>query len=316
MSKIHKIEAMIPKQIEKKKVAAYARVSALTEMTQYSFSAQVNYYSALIQKNPNWKYVGVYADKGITGRSIKKRKEFNRLIDDCNNGKIDLILTKSVSRFARDTVDTLNTIRHLKNIGVDVYFEKENIHSISQEGELLLTFLAAYAQAESENTSENIKWGIRKGFKVGKPNGYKAPYGYKWNGNSYSIVPEQGAIVKEIYKRYLDGEPAYSIAKALKKRGIKGQTGIPMDDSTTRYIVSNISYTGTLLLQKWFFTQNHVRKENKGELPMYAVENMFEPLISKEDSRFFVSAFFTASSIISRAFSSALPTFASATFLR
>ena len=151
MSKIHKIEAMIPKQIEKKKVAAYARVSALTEMTQYSFSAQVNYYSALIQKNPNWKYVGVYADKGITGRSIKKRKEFNRLIDDCNNGKIDLILTKSVSRFARDTVDTLNTIRHLKNIGVDVYFEKENIHSISQEGELLLTFLAAYAQAESEN---------------------------------------------------------------------------------------------------------------------------------------------------------------------
>lgn len=194
-----------------------------------------------------------------------------------------LPLTKSVSRFARDTVDTLNTIRHLKNIGVDVYFEKENIHSISQEGELLLTFLAAYAQAESENTSENIKWGIRKGFKVGKPNGYKAPYGYKWNGNSYSIVPEQGAIVKEIYKRYLDGEPAYSIAKALKKRGIKGQTGIPMDDSTIRYIVSNISYTGTLLLQKWFFTQNHVRKENKGELPMYAVENMFEPLISKED---------------------------------
>ena len=143
--------------------------------------------------------------------------------------------------------------------------------------------MAAYAQAESENTSENIKWGIRKGFKVGKPNGYKAPYGYKWNGNSYSIVPEQGAIVKEIYKRYLDGEPAYSIAKALKKRGIKGQTGIPMDDSTIRYIVSNISYTGTLLLQKWFFTQNHVRKENKGELPMYAVENMFEPLISKED---------------------------------
>ena len=121
MSKIHKIEAMIPKQIEKKKVAAYARESALTEMTQYSFSAQVNYYSALIQKNPNWKYVGVYADKGITGRSIKKRKEFNRLIDDCNNGKIDLILTKSVSRFARDTVDTLNTIRHLKNIGVATF---------------------------------------------------------------------------------------------------------------------------------------------------------------------------------------------------
>lgn len=182
-----------------------------------------------------------------------------------------------------EDIEERHLFEYLKNIGVDVYFEKENIHSISQEGELLLTFLAAYAQAESENTSENIKWGIRKGFKVGKPNGYKAPYGYKWNGNSYSIVPEQGAIVKEIYKRYLDGEPAYSIAKALKKRGIKGQTGIPMDDSTIRYIVSNISYTGTLLLQKWFFTQNHVRKENKGELPMYAVENMFEPLISKED---------------------------------
>lgn len=264
-------------------MAAYARVSLLTDETQNSLSLQISYYSSYIQNNEEWQYAGVYIDKGISGTSTDRRTGIQRLIKDCDDGKIDLILTKSVSRFARNTVDTLNLTRHLKDIGVDVYFERENIHSISQDGELLLTLLAAFAQAESQNTSENTKWRIRKRFKLGIPHGHKAPYGYKWNGDSFSIIPEQGEIVKEIYQRYLDGQSAYSIAKLLEKRGVKGQLGVPMDDSTMKYILSNISYTGTMLLQKYFIDENHKRKKNKGELPMYAVEGMFEPLVSKED---------------------------------
>lgn len=281
--KIHKIDPIIPKLHEKKRVAAYARVSSLTDKTQNSLSLQISYYSSYIQNNEEWQYAGVYIDEGISGTSTDRRTGIQRLIKDCNDGKIDLILTKSVSRFARNTVDTLNLTRHLRDIGVDIYFERENIHSISQEGELLLTLLAAFAQAESQNISENIKWRVRKRFKLGIPHGHKAPYGYKWNGDGFIIIPEQGKIVKEIYKRYLDGQSAYSIAKLLEKRGVKGQSGVPMDGSTMKNILSNTSYTGTMLLQKHFIDENHKRKKNKGELPMYAVEGMFEPLVSKAD---------------------------------
>ncbi len=283
MAIIKKIIPKIPELKERTKVAAYARVSMETELLMHSLSAQVSHYSSLIQSNPEWEYVGVYADEGITGTSIKKRDEFLRLIRDCEEGKINLVLVKSVSRFARDTVDTLNTTRHLKDLGIDVYFEKENIHSNTSEGELLLTLLASFAQAESRSISENIKWGIRKRFQQGIPNGHKPPYGYKWGKDSYTIIPEQGEVVKEIFKRYLKGETAYSIAKDLEKRGIKGQSGAPMCDSTIKRILSSVSYTGTMHLQKNYISENHKRYFNKGELPMYAVEGMFEPLISVED---------------------------------
>ena len=138
-------------------------------------------------------------------------------------------------------------------------------------------------QAESQSISENVKWGIRKRFKLGIPNGNKAPYGYRWNGDGFSIIPEQGTVVKEIYRRYLAGESAYSIAKRLADKGIKGQSGVPMDDSTIKNILSSNSYTGTMILQKSFFTEGHKRKKNRGELPMYAVEEMFEPLVSETD---------------------------------
>ena len=281
--KIQRIEPIIPGLKERKRVAAYARVSMETELLHHSLSAQVSHYSSLIQSNPEWEYAGVYADEGVTGTSTKKRDEFNHLMKDCDAGKIDLILVKSISRFARDTVDTLNTTRHLKDLGIDVFFEREGIHSLSNEGELLLTLLAAFAQAESQSISENVKWGIRKRFKLGIPNGNKAPYGYRWNGDGFSIIPEQGMVVKEIYRRYLAGESAYSIAKMLADKGIKGQSGVPMDDSTIKNILSSLSYTGTMLLQKNFFTEGHKRKKNKGELPMYAVEEMFEPLVLKSD---------------------------------
>ena len=219
MAKIRRIEPNIPRLGGRKRVAAYARVSMETELLHHSLSAQVSHYSSLIQSNPEWEYAGVYADEGITGTSTKKRDEFNRLMKDCDAGKIDLVLVKSISRFARDTVDTLNATRHLKDLGIDVFFEREGIHSMSGEGELLLTLLAAFAQAESQSISENVKWGIRKRFKLGIPNGNKAPYGYRWNGDGFSIIPEQGTVVKEIYRRYLAGESAYSIAKGWLIRG-------------------------------------------------------------------------------------------------
>ena len=283
MAKIRRIEPNIPRLGGRKRVAAYARVSMGTELLHHSLSAQVSHYSSLIQSNPEWEYAGVYADEGITGTSTKKRDDFNRLMKDCDAGKIDLVLVKSISRFARDTVDTLNATRHLKDLGIDVFFEREGIHSMSGEGELLLTLLAAFAQAESQSISENVKWGIRKRFKLGIPNGNKAPYGYRWNGDGFSIIPEQGTVVKEIYRRYLAGESAYSIAKKLADKGIKGQSGVPMADSTIKNILSSISYTGTMILQKNFFTEGHKRIKNKGELPMYAVEEMFEPLVSETD---------------------------------
>ena len=156
MAKIRKIESFVPRLTERKKVAAYARVSTDLGQQLNSLSAQVSYYSSYIQRNPEWEYVGVYADEGITGTSTKHRDEFNRLMEDCDAGKIDIVLVKSISRFARDTIDTLNATRHLKDMGIDVYFEKENIHSISDEGELLLTLLASFAQEESRRISENV----------------------------------------------------------------------------------------------------------------------------------------------------------------
>ena len=283
MPRITQISPSVPKIKTKLKVAAYARVSVETEMLMHSLSAQVSYYSSLIQKNPEWEYAGVYADEGITGTSTLHRDEFNRLVADCEAGKIDMVLVKSISRFARDTVDCLNTTRHLKELGIAVYFEREKINSLAEDGELMLTLLASFAQEESRSISENIKWATRKRFEKGIPNGHKAPYGYEWDGEMFRIIPEQGEVVKEIYSRYLDGESAYIIAKALAERGVTGQMGKPIEQTTVKEILSSRSYTGTMVLQKNYLTEGHIRKRNKGELPMYLVDDMFEPLVSEED---------------------------------
>lgn len=283
MPKITQLTPSLP-QVEKKlKVAAYARVSVETEALLHSLSTQVSYYSSLIQKNPEWEYAGVYADQGITGTSTAHRDEFKRLVVDCEAGKIDMVLVKSISRFARDTVDCLNTVRHLKELGIAVYFEREKINSLSEDGELMLTLLASFAQEESRSISENIKWATRKRFENGVPNGHKAPYGYEWDGEMFRIIPSQGEVVKEIYERYLAGESAYGIAKSLAEHGVTGQMGMPIEQSTIKEILSSLSYTGTMILQKNYIGENHIRRKNKGELPMYLVDEMFEPLVSEED---------------------------------
>ena len=278
-----KIRRVQPSTVLQKKlrVAAYARVSVDT--LHHSLAAQVSYYSALIQNNPAWEYAGVYADEGITGTSTTHRDEFKRLIADCNAGKIDLVLVKSISRFARDTVDCLHTVRRLKEKGITVRFERENIDSTSEDGELLLTLLASFAQEESRSIGDNIRWGVRRRFAEGISNGHKAPYGYTWDGEMFRIVPAEGKVVKEIYRRYLAGESAYAIANSLAEHGIMGRQGRPIEQTTVKDILSNISYTGTMALQKNYITEGHIRKRNKGELPMYLVEGMFEQLVSKVD---------------------------------
>ena len=278
-----KIRRVQPTQTLQKKlrVAAYARVSVDT--LHHSLAAQVSYYSSLIQKNPAWEYAGVYADEGITGTSTTHRTEFKRLIADCNAGKIDLVLVKSISRFARDTVDCLHTVRKLKEKGIAVRFERENIDSMSEDGELLLTLLASFAQEESRSIGDNIRWGVRRRFAEGIPNGHKPPYGYQWDGAMFRIIPAESEIVKAMFRRYLAGESAYAIAKTLAGRGITGRQGRPIEQTTVKDILSNISYTGTMALQKNYINEGRVRKRNKGELPMYLVDGVFEPLVSKTD---------------------------------
>ena len=250
MRKINIIEPKVPQMPSRKMVAAYARVSMESERLQHSLSAQVSYYSSLIQQNPAWEYAGVYADDGITGTKTNDRTEFNRMIADCEAGKIDIILTKSISRFARNTVDLLNAVRHLKDLGISVQFEKEHIDSLSEDGELMLTLLASFAQEEVRSLSDNVKWGTRKRFEKGIPNGRFQIYGYRWDGDHLVVEPEEAKIVKLIYVNFLNGLSAESTEKQLEEMGVKSYKGQHFGNTSIRQILGNITYTGNLLFQK------------------------------------------------------------------
>ena len=281
---INKIEPKVPQMPTHKKVAAYARVSMESERLQHSLSAQVSYYSGLIQKNPAWEYVGVYADDGVTGTKAKARKEFNRMLADCEAGKIDIILTKSISRFARNTVDLLSTVRRLKELGISVQFEKERIDSLSEDGELMLTLLASFAQEEVRSLSDNVKWGTRKRFEKGIPNGKFQIYGYRWDGDHLVVEPEEAKIVKLIYDNFLNGLSAETTEKQLEAMGVKSYKGQHFGNSSIRQILGNITYTGNLLFQKEYIVDPISKKSkiNRGELPQYWVENTHEAIIPLE----------------------------------
>ena len=250
MRKISKIEPTMPAVAAKKKVAGYARISMESERMHHSLSAQISYYNALIQKKPEWEFAGVYADDGISGTGTAKRSEFLRMIADCEAGKIDIILTKSIQRFARNTVDLLETVRHLKDIGVEVRFGKENINSMSGDGELMLSILASFAQEESRSISENVKWGTRKHFEQGIPNGRFQIYGYRWEGDHLVVDPEEAKIVKMIFDDFLNGLSAESTEKKLEQMGVKSYKGQHFGNTSIRQILSNVTYTGNLLFQK------------------------------------------------------------------
>lgn len=281
---INKIEPKVPQMPTHKKVAAYARVSMESERLQHSLSAQVSYYSGLIQKNPAWEYVGVYADDGVTGTKAEAREEFNRMLADCEAGKIDIILTKSISRFARNTVDLLSTVRRLKELGISVQFEKERIDSLSEDGELMLTLLASFAQEEVRSLSDNVKWGTRKRFEKGIPNGKFHIYGYRWDGDHLVVEPEEAKIVKLIYDNFLNGLSAETTEKQLEAMGVKSYKGQHFGNSSIRQILGNITYTGNLLFQKEYIVDPISKKSkiNRGELPQYWVENTHEAIIPLE----------------------------------
>ncbi|MBU0279364.1 recombinase family protein [Gemella sp. zg-1178] len=285
MAKITKINTSKLLIKPKIKVAAYARVSMDTDRLRHSLSTQISYYNNLIQENPEWEYVGVYADLGITGTSIEKRLEFKRMMEDCKQGKIDLILTKSIQRFARNTVDLLNVVRELKSLGIEVWFEKENIQSLSGDGELMLSILASFAQEESRSISENVKWGTIKRFKQGIPNGKFSIYGYRWEGEHLVIIEDEAKIVRRIYKEYLSGKSRLQIEKMFDVEGIKTRKGYRWVDSNIKVILTNIHYTGNLLFQKEYVVDpiSGKTRKNRGELPQYFVENTHEAIISMED---------------------------------
>ena len=273
--KIHKQKLPV-----KKKVAAYARVSSEKESMIHSLSAQISYYSKLIQDNPDWQYAGVYADEAKTGTKLE-RPEFKRLLDDCNLGKIDMIITKSISRFARNTLTILETVRKFKTLGIDIYFEKENIHSLSDDGELMLTLLSSFAQEESLSVSENCKWRIRDKFKQGIPTNFNM-FGYKLENQKIKIIKKEAEIVKMIFDDYLKGMGINAITRKLRDKNIPTKFGKTWHESVVRNILVNEKYTGNLLLQKSFIWDHITKKKikNNGELPMYYVNNNHEAIIA------------------------------------
>lgn len=284
MKMIQKIEPSKPKIQKRLKVAVYCRVSVEKGRTMHSLSAQVSYYNTLIQKNPDWEFAGVYSDSGISGGSAQSRLSFQQMMQDAEIGKIDVILTKSISRFARNTVDLLETVRHLKSLGADVRFEKENIHSLDGDGELMISILASFAQEEIQSMSKNIKWAIQKRYKQGLPNSKQNLYGYRWKGDELVVVPEEAEIVGEISANFYKKIPAEKTAKLLTARGVKSFTGGVFKGESVRSILLNNTYTGDLQLQKEYVIDplSMKSRRNKGKLPTYIVEDHHEAIISKE----------------------------------
>lgn len=283
-SKIQKAEEAVGQRL---RVAAYARVSTEQDEQESSYEAQVDFYTRHIQSNPNWEFVGVFADRGITGTNTKNRESFNRMISLALEGGIDLILTKSISRFARNTVDTLQTVRELKGVGVEVVFEKENLHTLDPKCEVMLAIMSSLAQEESRSISENVRWGQQKSMRDGKvflP--YKHFLGYKKGADGYpEIVEEEAAIVRQIYDMFLSGKSIRHIADYLTEQGVPTPTGKSRwPVSTVENILRNEKYKGEALLQK-SYTVDYLSKKtrkNDGELPQYHIENSHEPIISPE----------------------------------
>lgn len=275
-------------KIANRRVAAYARVSTDSEEQLTSYEAQVDYYTKYIQGRPDWEFVEVYTDEGISALNTKKREGFNRMIADALAGKIDLIVTKSVSRFARNTVDSLTAVRQLKEKGIEVYFEKESIWTLDSKGELLITIMSSLAQEESRSISENVTWGQRKRFADGK---VSIPYGQflgyrKGEDGLPEIIPEEAKTVRDIYRMFQEGMSTNAIARRLTERGIPTPGGkTKWMRQTIESILQNEKYKGSALLQKKYtvdFLQKKM-KRNEGEFPQYYVEHSHPAIILPEE---------------------------------
>ncbi len=283
MTKVKPVIDRIPIP-NKKRVAAYCRVSKNSDNLLNSFAAQVSYYSNLIQQNKDWEFAGIYSDEAISVTRITMRDGFKRMTADCEGGKIDLIITKSASRFARNTVDTLETTRHLKSIGVEVFFEEQGISTFSSDGELMLTLMAAIAQEEIISMSENIKWSRKKEFEQGNPQAHFKIFGYEWRDGVLTVVPEQAEVIRRIYNDYIEGKSSSQISKGLNAEGYKTIRGSDFDVGTVIYILKNYTYTGNLLLQKTVTVDVLKKKRirNSGQYMQYKAEGTHEPIIDME----------------------------------
>ena len=277
-------------ELEKKKnlrVAAYCRVSTNSEEQLNSYENQKAYYTEKIMTNPDWTMVDVFADEGKTGTSACKRKDFLRMIRQCRQGKIDMILAKSVSRFARNTVDTLNYTRELRSLGIPVIFEEQNINSIHPESEFLITIHGAFAQSESEDTSSRVRWGIQQSMRTGKANiQFKTLLGYKKGPDGEMVIePEQAETVKLIYEMYLSGKTLRSIKESLEARGLRNAAGTTeWTTSNLRTILSDEKYCGDVLRQKTFI-RDCISKQvvkNTGQRPKYLIQNHHDAIIPRE----------------------------------
>ena len=261
---IHSLTVPVPRP-RLLRVAAYARVSSGKDAMLHSLSRQISYYSQMIQKHPGWTYAGCYADADYTG-TRGERPEFQRLLADCRAGKIDRILTKSVSRFARNTVTLLETARELKERGIAVFFEKERLDTLSGDGELMLSFLASFAQEESRSVSENCKWRVRKDFSEGRPMNLMLLYGYRSEKGRIVVDPEEAAVVRRIFHDYTHGLGSSLIAEALRKERIPCRLGGRWSSSLIRTMLTNEKYMGDALLQKTFCADHLTKKKvvNRG----------------------------------------------------
>ena len=279
---VERVDALIPAQPRALRVCAYARVSTGKDAMLHSLSAQVSYYSKMIQSHNGWMYCGVYSDEAVTGTK-RERAGFQHMIEECRQGNIDLVITKSISRFARNTVTLLQTVRELKSLGIDVFFEEQHIHTMSADGELMMTILASYAQEESRSASENQKWRIRRGFERGELVNLRFLFGYKIEKGRVTVDPEKAAVVREVFRRALEGESLTSLAIDLNRRGFTGVLGGKWNSMRIREMLSNEKYLGNALLQKQY-RNNHLEKKeipNRGELPQYYAEGTHEAIIDQ-----------------------------------
>lgn len=272
---------------QKTRVAAYCRVSTDSEEQETSYDTQIQHYTSYIESHPDWVLAGIYADDGISGVNAKKRDEFQRMINDCHDGKIDMVITKSISRFARNTVDCLNYTRTLKNKNIGVYFEKENINTLDAKGEVLMTIMASLAQQESESLSANVRLGLQFRYQQGKVQvNHNWFLGYTKDEDGHLIIdPEQAEVVKRIYREYLSGMSFLKIKRSLEADGILNGAGrAKWNESNIKQILTNEKYIGDALLQKTYTVDilEKKRESNKGQVPKYYVENSHEGIIPKD----------------------------------
>lgn len=285
LRKIEKIESPSAKIIKlHKRVAAYCRISMECDKLNNSLANQISYYKNLITNTKGYEFVKVYYDNGISGTDTKNRDAFNEMISDAKSGKIDLILTKSISRFARNTVDLLNTVRMLKSINVEVKFEKENINSLSSDGELMLSILAGFAQSESESISQNERWARRKKFEQGIDQ-YRPMFAFGYKDGKYIIIEKEAKVVRQVFKLFNQGLTYTEIAEIINKGKIRTRNNKYFNQRSIKDILMNEKYMGDSLFQKKYVanTLTHYTKRNKGELPQYYAVGTHPAIVSKEE---------------------------------